>query len=252
MFGNRLERLIVVEKAAAAFAVDALAFAHLIPHLRAKKHLAAEAALALDAGYAGAARGRDAVVIGEQVFVDQAAQADAGSVQLVEARLLFRGLLACPFFFPLDKSFMAGQVLTRLRAARLQLLGAFHTLQLNIFKPADFGLRKSDFVLQRVELFVGLDAARLVAKLGDLLLLILDIALKTAALGFFCLNGPVGLLDNQGLRAQFFFNCSKVARQGCNGLPKLCDLYIGFLEADKVFQRIVHHLKVQSSTHEAS
>ncbi len=56
---------------------------------------------------------------------------------------------------------------------------------LDIFEPADLSLGKTDLVLQRVELLVGLDAARLLAKLYDLLLLVLDVALQTATLGFF-------------------------------------------------------------------
>jgi hypothetical protein len=34
-------------------------------------------------------------------------------------------------------------------------------------------------------------------------------------------------------------------------LPKLAGFYVGLLQADKLFERSVHRLKVQSSTREA-
>ena len=230
--------------------MDALPFAHLVPHLRAKKHLTAKTALPLDASQPRPARRCDAIVVGEQVLLDLAAKSCASLIQCIEASLLFLGLPPGRFLFLLDKSLVAGQLLACLCTAGFELVRTFHALQFLIFEPADFILRKGDFMLQRVELLVGFDAARLLAEFGDLLLLVFDVAFQATAFGFFRLDRFVCLLNPKRLYAQLFFQGGKVTGQCSNGLPELCDFYIGFLQTDKVFKRVIYHLKVQSSTRE--
>ena len=86
-----LSAVVDVEDAPAALALQALAVTQLVPQLRTKAHLATCAALIPRAGDRGAARGGDAVVLRQAVFIDLGTKRGAFGLPLREVGLFERG-----------------------------------------------------------------------------------------------------------------------------------------------------------------
>ncbi|MGO9867823.1 MAG: hypothetical protein ACLPJY_09120, partial [Rhodomicrobium sp.] len=111
----------------------------------------------------------------------------------------------------------------------LELFGALHALEFAVFDAADLGIGKRDFVLQGSILLVGLYAACLLAKLEDLLLLILDIAFKATPLGFLFLDCLLGLFESQLFRRELLLKLGKMPGKSIDFAAQPGDVLIGFL-----------------------
>ena len=155
--------------------------------------------------------------------------------------LLLSGRGVGRLLFQFDYPGLVGELLPRGAALRLKLFGALHAFDLAIFYLANLGFGEADLMLQRRVLFIGLDAARLVAKLYDLLLLVLEVTLHATALGVFFLDGLLDLLNRQFLLYQLFFEFGEVFGQRCNFTAQTDDALIGILYEHQGFYFGIHH-----------
>ncbi len=193
LFGRGSEGGIPVEDAAATVAGEQLAFAELVPHLRANTHAAAEALLIDDESEAGAAGCVDAIEADEPLGVNVGTEGIALQVEGFN--------LGCEFLLPscdarlgflkgAGKNFNLGAGLGEQNFLRLSALEA---CELFIFEAIGLGGGELNLVFDGGCLFRSLDGVKLRAEVRSLLSTGGDFAVETDAQGLLSAEGLGGL-----------------------------------------------------------
>src|SRR5579863_1826641 len=226
---------IVVENALAGIAGHHLGCSpDLIVGLRTQHHLASHTFLVAGFRNAGAPILGDAVVLPEQVRIHPSAGGIAFGVPLGQLLLVLGGALAGfgLFFFDLGHfRFQFGLGGLHVLLARF---GVDHELENLVFVEADILFRKLDLVHQSFVLFVGLYFERLVAVLGDFLLLVLNGGFVLAARGIDSLDGVLGILQSFPGSSQLLLYGSHTPGQGGDFVLQTKDLPVGILQRNQV------------------
>ena len=180
--------------------------AHFIVCLRPQHDLARQALVIAGLGKARPAMLRDPIILRQQIGIHAGSCLFAFGVPLGQLLFVFRSPLPGLDLFLFDLCRLRFQ----LHLGRLYILLADlaidHQLQDLVFVGANVLLCELDLVQQSFVLFVGLDGERLVAVLGDFLLLVLNRALVFTAGRFVGLDSSLGFFQDRSGSSQPFLN----------------------------------------------